>query len=315
MSAAGDKRPIVIRRKKVVHGHHGGSWKIALADFMTALMALFLVMWILSVASEEQRQGVADYFSTPLTSAVTGGDRSGSTRAIPGGGPDPAHSDGERARIDTREFSRPSEQQRRFFMDLQRRIETAIEADPELRELRQQMRFDLTPEGLRIQLLDHELRPMFDVGSDRVEPYMRNLLRTIAPLLNELPNYLSISGHTDSRAYAGGYRGYSNWELSTDRANASRRELVAGGLDTDKLLRVSGFADRVMLPDTDPLDADNRRIELLVLLPEVAEYIRRPSIVNGPGVPSPMSSRLQSDVDLAPVEQFSEGLRRTLNPE
>ncbi|MGQ4880111.1 flagellar motor protein MotB [Billgrantia sp. LNSP4103-1] len=315
MSAGADKRPIIIRRKKVVHAHHGGSWKIALADFMTALMALFLVMWILSVASDEQREGVAEYFSAPLASAVTGGDRSGSTRAIPGGGPDPAHSDGERARIDTREFSRPSEQQRRFFMDLQRRIETVIEADPELRELRQQMRFDLTPEGLRIQLLDTEQRPMFAVGSDRVEPYMRNLLRTIAPLLNDLPNDLSIGGHTDSRAYAGGYRGYSNWELSNDRANASRRELVAGGLDSDKLLRVSGFADRVLLPDTDPFDADNRRIELLVLLPEVSEYIRRPNILNGPGVPSPMSSRLESDVDLAPIEQFTEGLRNTLDPD
>lgn len=315
MSAAGDKRPIIIRRKKVVHSHHGGSWKIALADFMTALMALFLVMWILSVASEEQRQGVADYFSTPLTSAISGGDRSGSTRVIPGGGPDPVHSEGERARVDTRSQTRPSDQQRRFFMDLQRRIEAVIEADPELRELRQQMRFDLTPEGLRIQLLDTDHRPMFDIGSDRVAPYMRNLLRTIAPLLNELPNYLSISGHTDSLPYAGGYRGYSNWELSSDRANASRRELVVGGLDSSKLLRVSGFADRVELPDTDPRDADNRRIELLILLPEVADYIRRPSILNGPGVPSPMSSRLEGEVELAPVEQFTESLRRSLNPE
>lgn len=315
MSAAGDKRPIIIRRKKVVHGHHGGSWKIALADFMTALMALFLVMWILSAASDEQRQGVAEYFSTPLTTAIGGGDRSGSTSVIPGGGPDPVHSDGERARIDTLSQTRPSDQQRRFFMDLQRRIEAVIEADPELRELRQQMRFDLTPEGLRIQLLDTDHRPMFDIGSDRVAPYMRNLLRTIAPLLNELPNYLSISGHTDSLPYAGGYRGYSNWELSSDRANASRRELVVGGLDSGKLLRVSGFADRVELPDTDPRDADNRRIELLILLPEVADYIRRPSILNGPGVPSPMSSRLEGEVELAPVEQFTESLRRSLNPE
>ncbi|KAA0014502.1 flagellar motor protein MotB [Billgrantia pellis] len=315
MRAGGDKRPIVIRRKKVIQAHHGGSWKIALADFMTALMALFLVMWILSVSSPEEREGVADYFSTPLTNAVTGGNRSGSTQVIPGGGPDPAHTEGERARIDTLSRTRPSEQQRRFFMDLQRRIETVIEADPELRELRQQMRFDLTPEGLRIQLLDTEQRPMFDIGSDRVAPYMRNLLRTIAPLLNDLPNDLSISGHTDSRPYAGGYRGYSNWELSSDRANASRRELVAGGLDSSKLLRVSGFADRVLLPDTDPNDADNRRIELLVLLPEVADYIRRPSILDGPGMPSPMSTRLQSDIDLAPVEQFTEGLRRTLTPE
>ncbi|MCG6656213.1 flagellar motor protein MotB [Halomonas campisalis] len=315
MSESGGKRPIVIRRKKVVHAHHGGSWKIALADFMTALMALFLVMWILSVATEEQRQGVSEYFSTPLVSAITGGDRSGSTQVIPGGGPDPVHSDGERARVDTRQFSRPSEQQRRFFTDLQRRIETVIEADPELRELRQQMRFDLTQEGLRIQLLDTEQRPMFAIGSDRVEPYMRNLLRTIAPLLNELPNDLSISGHTDSRPFVGGYRGYSNWELSSDRANASRRELVAGGLEPDKLLRVSGLADRVVLPDTDSRDPVNRRIELLVLLPDVADYIRRPSLQSGPGTPSPMSSRLESEVELAPVVQFTESLRRSLGSE
>lgn len=279
MSTAGDKRPIIIRRKKVVHAHHGGAWKIALADFMTALMALFLVLWILSVSSEEERQGVADYFSTPLVTAITGGDRSGSTSAIPGGGPDPTHSDGERARIDLKQATRPSQQERRFFMDVQERIERAIELDPELRELRSQLRFDLTREGLRIQVLDTEQRPMFELGSDQVAPYMRNLLRTIAPLLNELPNDLSIGGHTDNVPYAGGYRGYSNWELSNDRANASRRELVAGGLDPDQLLRVSGYADRVLLPDTDPDDPINRRIEMVILLPEIAEAIRNPVVM------------------------------------
>ncbi|MGM0784240.1 MAG: flagellar motor protein MotB [Pseudomonadota bacterium] len=319
MSENSGKRPIIIRRKKVVHTHHGGSWKIALADFMTALMALFLVMWILSVATEEQREGVAEYFSTPLINAVTGGERSGSTQVIPGGGPDPAHSDGERARIDTQERTRPSEEQRRFFMDLQRRIEAVIEQDPDLRQLRDQMRFDLTPEGLRIQLLDTEQRPMFDLGSARVEPYMRDLLRAMAPLINELPNQLSISGHTDSLAYLNGYRGYSNWELSTDRANASRRELVEGGLESAKLLRVSGFADRVPMPDTEPFDPINRRIELLVLLPEVAERIRNPGVLNGPGMPSPMSRRqdvpLGGDVNLAPVRQFTESLSRSLGSE
>ncbi|ASK20953.1 flagellar motor protein MotB [Halomonas sp. N3-2A] len=285
MSKGGDKRPIVIRRKKVVHAHHGGAWKIALADFMTALMALFLVMWILSVSDDETRRSVAEYFSTPLISAMTSGDRSGSTQVIPGGGPDPTHSDGERARIDILQHSRPSAQERRFFNDLQERIERAIEQDPELRHLRSQMRFDLTREGLRIQLLDTEQRPMFELGSDQVAPYMRNLLRTMAPLLNELPNDLSISGHTDSVPYAGGFRGYSNWELSNDRANASRRELVAGGLDPDQLLRVSGFADRVRLPETAPTDPVNRRIELVVLLPEIAEAIRNPGVM---GLDSPL---------------------------
>ena len=279
MSKGGDKRPIVIRRKKVVHAHHGGAWKIALADFMTALMAFFLVLWLLSVTSEETRRGVAEYFSTPLVTAITGGDRSGSTSVIPGGGPDPTHSDGERARIDTLQRTRPSTQDRRTLRNVQERIERAIERDPELRQMRNQMRFDITREGLRIQLLDTDQRPMFELGSDQVAPYMRSLLRTIAPLLNELPNELSISGHTDSVPYAGGYRGYSNWELSADRANASRRELIAGGFDPDQLLRVSGFADRVLLPETDSTDPINRRIELVVLLPEIAAAIRTPTIV------------------------------------
>ena len=289
MSKGGDKRPIVIRRKKVVHAHHGGAWKIALADFMTALMAFFLVLWILSIASEEERRGVAEYFSTPLVNAVTGGERAGSTSAIPGGGPDPTHSDGERARIDTAQRTRPSMQERNFFRNLQQRIERAIERDPELRQLRNQMRFDLTREGLRIQLLDTDQRPMFELGSDQVAPYMRSLLRTIAPLLNELPNELSISGHTDSVPYAGGYRGYSNWELSNDRANASRRELIAGGFDPDQLLRVSGFADRVFLPETEPTDPINRRIELVVLFPEIADAIRNPSVMDQ-GAVSPEAS-------------------------
>lgn len=295
MSQGGDRRPIIIRRKKVIHAHHGGAWKIALADFMTALMALFLVMWILSSASEEQRIGVAEYFSTPLVTAITGGDSSGSTSVIPGGGPDPSHSAGERARIDALQRTRPSLEERRFFRNLQERIERAIAEDEELRQLRDQMRFDLTREGLRIQLFDTERRPMFKLGSDQVEPYMRNLLRTMAPLLNELPNDLSISGHTDSVAYAGGYRGYSNWELSSDRANASRRELLEGGLDPDQLLRVSGFADRVILPDTKPNDPANRRIELLVLLPEIAEAIRHPNVMAE--MPSPLLPSEQEGVD------------------
>lgn len=315
MSGAGDKRPIIIRRKKVVQAHHGGSWKIALADFMTALMALFLVMWILSTASPDQREGVAEYFSTPLVSAVTGGERTtGSTSAIPGGGPDPAHTEGERARIDMRTQTRPSDTQRRAFRDLQQRIESAIEADPELRQMRDQLRFDMTQEGLRIQLLDTEQRPMFDLGRDRVAPYMRELLRTIAPLLNELDNDLSISGHTDSLAYLNGYRGYSNWELSSDRANASRRELVEGGFDSAKLLRISGMADRVPMPEAEPFDPINRRIELVVLFPEVSERIRSPSLLDGPGMPSPLSRRGEAPAaeDPAPMVRFNQTLRDAL---
>ncbi|SDK77315.1 chemotaxis protein MotB [Franzmannia pantelleriensis] len=308
-----DRRPIIIKRKKVVHAHHGGSWKIALADFMTAMMALFLVLWILATASEEQLQGVAEYFSTPLAVAIAGGDRtSSSDSAIPGGGPDPIHEEGERMRIDMRTQSRSSDEIRRF-RNLQQRMETLIEGDPQLRELRRQIRFDMTPEGLRVQLVDTEQRPMFELGSDTVAPYMRNLLRAIAPLLNDMDNPLSLSGHTDSIPYSGGYRGYSNWELSSDRANASRRELVAGGLDPDKLLRVAGMGDRVPLSDTAPDDPVNRRIAIVVLDERSAQAIRSQGLPGGGSVPSPSTSRLAEEIDTSPVEAFRQGLDDTLS--
>lgn len=315
MSQERARRPIVIRRKKVVHGHHGGSWKIALADFMTALMALFLVMWILSSSSREERQGVAEYFRTPLTTAISTGERqSTSSNVIPGGGPDPTSTEGERARIDLNTETRPSETRERF-MNLKQRIETAVAADPVLRTLRNQLRFEMTPEGLRILLVDTEQRPMFELGSDQVASYMRRLLRTLAPLLNEMPNQLSISGHTDSLPYSGGQRGYSNWELSSDRANASRRELVAGGLNADKMLRVAGMSDRVAMADTEAGDAANRRIELIVLNQRVVARIRARS-GSGEEVglpPSPLASRLADSRQATPVDAFVDGMSTELS--
>lgn len=258
---------------------------------------------------------MADYFSTPLVAAITSGDRVAvSQNVIPGGGPDPTYQEGERARIDLRQQTRPSEQQRRAFRDLQRRIEAAIQADPDLKELRDQLRFDMTPEGLRIQLLDNEQRPMFELGSARVAPYMRDLLYLIAPLLNELDNDLSISGHTDSLAYLNGHRGYGNWELSSARANASRRELVAGGLDADKLLRVAGFADQVTMPDTVASDPINRRIELLVLFEAVAERIRSPRVVDGIGLPSTLGGGREASPAESPMERFNQRLNEALGP-
>ncbi|WP_299595939.1 flagellar motor protein MotB [uncultured Microbulbifer sp.] len=268
-------RPIIVRRpRKVREGHHGGAWKIALADLMTALMALFLVMWIVSNASPQELQGLAEYFRTPLAVALSNGDRdSASTSVIPGGGTDPAHVNGERARVDLRSQRLPTDV-RRTLMDLRFRIESVIQQDTELWELRDQVRFEMTPEGLRIQMLDTEQRSMFQIGSDRLEAHMRKLIRAMAPLLNELPNAVSISGHTDSLSYAGGDAGYSNWELSADRANASRRALVAGGLNSEKMLRVIGMGDRVPVPGSHPGDAVNRRISLLVLSAEAALRIR-----------------------------------------
>lgn len=270
-------RSVIIRRKKVVKGGHiGGNWKLAFADFMTAMMALFLVFWLLATSTPEQLEDIGEYFSRPLVVAMAGGDKpTASTSVIPGGGTDPTHSEGEVARIDQRIHSRPADVQRNFI-DLQRRIRQLMLQDSELRDLDSQLRTFIVPEGLLIQLVDSERKPMYGLGSDKVEPYMRNLLRSIAPLLNELPYRMIISGHTDSIQYRARDRRYSNWELSTDRANAARRELAAGGFDNRKLLRVIGMADQVPLPEAKANDPVNRRIELVLLDPQVAELLVQP---------------------------------------
>lgn len=268
------EQPIIIRRrKKAAHGHHGGAWKIAFADFMTALMALFLVLWVLSNAGKGDKEAIAQYFSTPLLVALSHGDRSSaSTSAIPGGGTEPNLSEAERMRKLLRP-SRLSGEERRHLQALKQRLESAVERDPKLSELKQQIAIELSPEGLRVQLLDTDKRPMFELGSARVAPYMSQVLRTFAPVLNELHNRIQISGHTDSHPYPGGEATYSNWELSADRAKASRQELVAGGLDPDKLLRVSGMSDRIRFRGAGPFDAANRRIEIIVLDSQVARRI------------------------------------------
>jgi chemotaxis protein MotB len=218
-------------------------------------------------------RGLADYFSTPLAQAVAGGDRdTASDSVIPGGGPDHVYNEGERANVHLQPQPRPSEQRRRL-RHLRDKIMAAVQADKQLRDVRDQLRFEMTPEGLRIQMVDSDRRPMFELGSDKLEPYMRDLLRAMVPFLNELPNQLSIYGYTDDRPFQGGDNGYGNWELSAARANASRRELVADGLDGGKLLTVTGVADRIPLPGAEPSDPANRRIELLVLTAKAAQRI------------------------------------------
>ncbi|WDY57911.1 flagellar motor protein MotB [Pseudomonas sp. PSKL.D1] len=268
------EQPIIIRRRKRAgRGHHGGAWKIAFADFMTALMALFLVLWVLSNAGNGDKEAIAEYFSTPLLVALSHGDKnSASTSAIPGGGTDASRPESELARKAKRPTQLSSEE-RRHLQSLKQRLENAVDRDPKLSELKQQIAIELSPEGLRVQLLDTDKRPMFELGSARVAPYMSQLLRTFAPVLNELRNQIQISGHTDSHPYPGGETTYSNWDLSADRAKASRQELVAGGLDPGKLLRVSGMSDRIRFPGAGPFDAVNRRIEIIVLDSQVAQRI------------------------------------------
>lgn len=264
-----DAPRIVVRRKKGGHGgHHGGAWKIAYADFMTAMFAFFLVMWLLSLVPKEGLGAIADYFKRPLIEAITGGQGMSEDKSlIPGKQPSlvpnvmptpprPKSVD-DNAELDDKDTRR--------LEDLRGELEELINTEPVLRQFRPQMILDMTSEGLRIQIVDQQNRPMFQTGSAVVQPYMRNILRELGPLFNKLPNSLTISGHTDATQYARGQRAYSNWELSADRANAARQELIAGGMSEDKIKRVLGLSSTISLVKDDPLAAVNRRISLVVL--------------------------------------------------
>jgi chemotaxis protein MotB len=263
---------VVIRRKRADRvPSYGGSWKIAYADFITAMMSFFLIMWLISVVPKDELKCIAEYFRMPLRVALTGGPSSSAEKsAIPGGGRDPVRSEGdvrrgEASRIEAQVRSEAERRDQRRLENLKTRLDALIESSPVLKNFRPQLLIDMTTEGLRIQIVDNQNRPMFATGRAEVQPYMRDVLRELGPVLNKLPNKISISGHTDATQYAGGEKSYSNWELSADRANASRRELVAGGMGEGKVLRIQGLAASMSLVDGDPYAAINRRISLVVL--------------------------------------------------
>ncbi len=268
---------IVVKRiKKVSGGAHGGAWKIAYADFVTAMMAFFLLMWLLGSTTEGDKKGIADYFQSPLKVAMAGGSGSGdASHVIKGGGKDLTRQSGQVKEGDV-ESKRSSfnlralkEEQRRAertrLQELKSKVEEVLKDNPRFSALGGQIRLDMTKEGLRIQIVDENNRPMFDSGSAVVKPYMRELLRELGNVLTEVPNRLTIEGHTDATPFPAGDKGYSNWELSADRANASRREMVAGGLSEERMLRVQGLASSKLLDTKDPKGPANRRISIIVM--------------------------------------------------
>ncbi len=266
------QRPIIVKRiKKGGHGAHGGAWKIAYADFVTAMMAFFLLMWLLSSVSQGTLAGIAEYFKTPLKVALAGGEGSGDTTSvIKGGGTDVTRSAGQVKRADKSEERR---RERMVLSKLQQRISQAIQSSPELRKYQNQLLLEMTPEGLRVQIVDEKNRPMFDSGRSALLPHTKVILHELGKMFNEVPNRLSISGHTDSAAYSGGEKGYSNWELSADRANAARRELLDGGMTEQKILRVVGLAAANPLDAANPYNPTNRRITIIVLNKQNEEQI------------------------------------------
>ena len=279
-------RPIIVKRiKKTAGGHHGGAWKIAYADFVTAMMAFFLLMWLLGSTSKGDLEGIAEHFKNPLKVAMSGGSGSGdSSSVIKGGGTDLTRRNGQVKKgdmetnkktydlNDARAALEKAEGER--LKSLKAKIESVIEANPTLKKYQNQLLLDITSEGLRIQIVDEQNRPMFALAKATLQPYTSDILHVLGMVLNDVPNRIGLSGHTDSTPYYSD-AGYSNWELSADRANASRRAMVVGGLADEKILRVVGLASAAPLDRADPFNPINRRISIIVMNKRTEDAVMR----------------------------------------
>ncbi|MBJ9974818.1 flagellar motor protein MotB [Pseudomonas sp. S75] len=269
-----NNQPIIVKRiKRYGAGHHGGAWKIAFADFATAMMAFFLVLWLLSTATPEQKIAIAGYFKDPI-----GFSESGTPYVIDLGGspqlaPDKTINPEEKSeptpdtsiQLDKDKVETMAEQveQERLQLLLQE-LQNKVEENPQLQKFKDQILFEITQDGLRIQIMDAENRPMFDLGSARLKPYFEDILLAMADTIKAVPNKISVSGHTDAKPYAG-TGDFGNWELSANRANAARRALIAGGYPDDQVARVVGYASSSLFDREHPQNPVNRRIDIIVL--------------------------------------------------
>ncbi len=293
-------QPIVIKRiKKGAHGHHGGAWKVAYADFVTAMMAFFLLMWLINTTTPEQKRGIADYFAPQSiaqtlsgSGGILGGRVLGRESARAGGAVSVFQKNSPPARANdshstqngisqggataTKGASADADASNQTgnntatssengqFAHAAEAIHQAIADNPDVAQLSKQVVMDQTPEGLRIQLVDQDGRPMFQQGSAVPMPYTRVLLHIIAKVINRLPNRISIAGHTDGRPFKGP-NGITNWELSAERANAGRAILTASGLSSDRIYEVAGKAGSEPLLPEDPDASANRRLSIVLM--------------------------------------------------
>jgi len=271
--------------KKIVkgdHGHHGGAWKVTYADFVTAMMAFFLLLWLLNATTDEQKRGISEYFTPASVSLSTGGAGGmlGGQALAPGASvsatssapviveiaapPPPVITETVEKDPDEDALEKfKAEQEQSAFEDAQNELQIALQNDPEMAGLQDNLVVDMTPERMRIQIVDKEGGGMFSSGSATLQPRTRKLFEKVAQAIGRLPNRLSISGHTDSSPL--NKPNYSNWELSSDRANASRRALAAAGLEADRFARVTGKADIEPIDLEDPFKPENRRISIVLL--------------------------------------------------
>lgn len=323
-----NNQPIIVKRiKKSAAGHHGGAWKIAFADFATAMMAFFLVLWLMSSATPEQKKAIAGYFQDPI-----GFTESASPYVIDLGGtptpapdrtlnpeiqaqpdstqnkvnpdvqeradpndsnrvaPDPTQApdqsdkrqpndaaqqqkDASQAKMDPSQAEKIAEQVDKERLELLlQELQNKIEQNPELQKFKDQILLEITQDGLRIQIVDAENRPMFDSGSPRLKSYFEDILLAMADTIRQVPNKISISGHTDAARY-NGKGDFSNWELSAGRANAARRALIAGGYPEEQVARIVGYASSAPFDREHPLNPVNRRIDIIVLTKKAQQAI------------------------------------------
>src|SRR5580700_8167546 len=292
MTEKGERPILIVKKIKKAAGHHGGAWKVAYADFVTAMMAFFMVMWLIASVNKETRAAIFDYFKNPSM------DQGKSPKAAPGQmGPGGASTSviNLRGGLDARKSASPistglgtptngsvtdrpnfkapnadeakkaaAAEEKKKLESLMAQLTEAIGKSQALKPFKDQLLLDITPEGLRVQIVDEQNRPMFDLGSSKLKDYTTAILHELATYLNTVPNRISLTGHTDAKPYPGA-GDYSNWELSVDRANAARRALVAGGLTADKVARVVGLSSSVLFDKSEPENPINRRISIVVM--------------------------------------------------
>lgn len=261
------ERPIIVKKiKKGGHGHHGGAWKVAFADFATAMMAFFLLLWLLATASPEQQKAIAGFFDAESEIGVgQGSGFSDSMIDLGGTGDTSKGSEGEDwQQGGSSQSAQELAEEAKQMEELLEVLKQTIDSKEELKAYKDQLKMSATPEGLRIQIVDKENRPMFESGKAVMRDHATKILNEIAPIIGEAGNRISITGHTDAARFVR-EDGYGNWELSADRANAARRALIDAGMAESKIGRVVGLADSALYNKDNPLDPINRRISIVVM--------------------------------------------------
>ncbi len=327
MAGKDDNRPIIIKKVKKGggHGHHGGAWKVAYADFVTAMMAFFLLLWLLSSASEEQLEGLAEFFTPTIgikdsvgigveggIASIEDGNQKNELTA-PGvvigqvpQGPIPD--------VPEKQAQKEGMEDAYLFEKAEEAMKRAFESDPNLRDLSDNVIVEQTPEGMKIDIVDSDKNPMFDPGRASITQFGRRVLEGMLDIIEKMPNFISISGHTDATPLSRGGRNYGNWELSADRANAARRYLLSKGMDPERTKKVQGMAATDLLFPDEPSSAKNRRITIILLrgsrmelreeyLPATRDLLSVPGV--GPSRMAPVRQEPQEEIPAAPTRQIA----------